>query len=224
MLRRFLGIPSRPAAPAPSLDEAATRATERADELDQRIKRFDAELASYRDQLAKTRPGPGQDAIRQRAGQVLRHKKMFEAQRTQLLGQSFNLEQANFATHTMQDTIATVQSMKSASAAMKKQMRSMPLERVERVFDDMQDMLEDANEIQDLLGRSFSLGGADVDDADLDQELSALGEEIGVEGSSNPSWLAAMSSPPTTGPELLAETGELGRGQLETGEGVGVRV
>ncbi len=37
------------------------------------------------------------------------------------------------------------------------------------MYDEMQDLLEDANEIQDLMGRSFAT--PDVDEADLDEGM-----------------------------------------------------
>ena len=49
---------------------------ERGESLDVKIKKLDAELVRYREQLKKTRPGPAQEGIKQRAMRVLRQKKM----------------------------------------------------------------------------------------------------------------------------------------------------
>lgn len=44
----------------------------------------------------------------QKAMRVLKQKKMYEQQRENLMAQSFNMEQANFATQMLKDTKVTV--------------------------------------------------------------------------------------------------------------------
>lgn len=44
--------------------------------MDEKIKRLDGELARYREQIKKTRPGPAQEAVKARAMRVLKQKKM----------------------------------------------------------------------------------------------------------------------------------------------------
>jgi hypothetical protein len=45
--------------------------------VDEKIKKLDEELARYKDQIRKTRPGPSQEAIKARAIRLLKHKRMF---------------------------------------------------------------------------------------------------------------------------------------------------
>jgi charged multivesicular body protein 5 len=59
----------------------------------------------YKDQMNKMRPGPGQNAIKQKALRILKQKKLYEGQRDQLMQQSFNLEQANMAKETLENTV-----------------------------------------------------------------------------------------------------------------------
>jgi len=119
---------------------------------------------------------------------------MFENQRDQLMSQSFNMEQANFATQSMKDTATTVAAMKDANKTMKSQFKEIKINDVENVFDEMQDLLEDANEVNDLLARSFATP-YEVDEADLDEELAALGDELDVEVDSVPSYLQTAPVP-----------------------------
>lgn len=49
-----------------------------------------------------------QNAIKQKALRVLKQRKMYEGQRDNLMQQSFNMEQANFATQMLKDTKSTV--------------------------------------------------------------------------------------------------------------------
>lgn len=67
------------------------------------------------------------------------------------------------------------------------------------------DLLEDANEVQEILGRSYGIND-DIEDADLDAELDALadeleGEELEVEDA-KPAYLQPSSLPvqPNTAP------------------------
>lgn len=45
--------------------------------MDEKIKRLDAELARYKEQIKKTRPGPAQEAVKARAMRVLKQKRMY---------------------------------------------------------------------------------------------------------------------------------------------------
>ena len=84
-----------------------------------------------------------------------------------LMQQSFNMEQANFATENLKNTITTVDAMKSANKEMKVAYKKVNLDQIEDIQDDLQDMLEQANEVQEMLGRSYGLP-EDIDEADLD--------------------------------------------------------
>lgn len=48
----------------------------RGETVDEKIKRLDNELARYKDQIKKTRPGPAQEAVKARAMRVLKQKRM----------------------------------------------------------------------------------------------------------------------------------------------------
>lgn len=48
----------------------------RGESVDDKIKRLDTELARYKEQIKKTRPGPAQEAVKARAMRVLKQKRM----------------------------------------------------------------------------------------------------------------------------------------------------
>ena len=60
----------------PSLPPSRVQISARGDNLDERIRKAEAELVRYRDQMKKMRPGPAQEAVKQRAMRVLKQKKM----------------------------------------------------------------------------------------------------------------------------------------------------
>ncbi|QQP52187.1 Charged multivesicular body protein 5 [Caligus rogercresseyi] len=64
-------------------------------------------------------------------------------------------------------------------------------------------MLEDANEVQDVLGRSY--GMPDIDEADLEAELDALGDDFALD--TDTSYLDdAISAPEAPDREPGAES------------------
>lgn len=49
----------------------------RGESVDDKIKKLDAELSRYKEQIKKTRPGPAQEAVKARAMRVLKQKRMY---------------------------------------------------------------------------------------------------------------------------------------------------
>ena len=75
----------------------------------------------------------------------------------------------------------------------------------------MEDMLEQANEIQESLGRSYGLGD-DIDDADLEAELDMLGEgEFDMEDASYLDDATSAPAAPTAIPSdgAVADTSKV---------------
>jgi charged multivesicular body protein 5 len=48
----------------------------RVESIEVKIKKLDAELMKYKDQMAKLKPGPAQSAVKQKALNVLKQKKL----------------------------------------------------------------------------------------------------------------------------------------------------
>lgn len=53
------------------------QSSKRSDTVDDKIRRLDAALSRYREQIKKTRPGPAREAIKVRAVKVLKQKRMY---------------------------------------------------------------------------------------------------------------------------------------------------
>ncbi|KAF8332674.1 vacuolar protein sorting-associated protein 60 [Cantharellus anzutake] len=163
-------------APKPSLSDAIASTDQRAASVEVKIAKLDAELVRYRDQMAKMRNGPGKNAVQERALRVLRQKKMYEAQLAQLTQQSYNMESAALATENLRNTMATVDAMKTANKEIRKQYGKIDVDKLESMHDEMSDLLEQANEIQETMGRSYAVPD-EIDEADLEAELQALDVE-----------------------------------------------
>ena len=93
---------------------------------------MDAELAQCRDKMTRLPEGSAaKNSIKQQAMRILQQKRMYENQRGMMMQQSFNMEQTNFATESVKDTVTVVQAMKAASKDMKKTMRKLDISQIE---------------------------------------------------------------------------------------------
>merc|ERR1711910_242504 len=151
----------------------------RAESVDKKIARLDAELRKYKDQMSKMREGPAKNSVKQKALRVLKQKKQYESQSENLRNQAFNMEQTNYATQSLKDTKTTVNAMKLGVKEMKKEFKNVNIDQIEDLQDDLADMLEDANEVQEALGRTY--GMPEIDEADLEAELDALGDDFALD-------------------------------------------
>lgn len=196
VMNRFFGTGKKPVA-TPTLSDAAGKADARVESIEVKLKRLDADLSRYKDQISKMRDSPAKNSIKQRALHVLKQKKMYEQQRDQLMQQSFNLGQANFTIESLQETAKTVKIMKDAGKQMRREYKKLDISSIENAQDEMTDMMQDAAEIQEIMSRAYGLP-EDVDEADLEAELEAL-----------EAWDPSMNIDTTSEPSYLDDTGIL---------------
>ncbi|KAJ8609520.1 hypothetical protein MRB53_039078 [Persea americana] len=173
-MNRIFG--SRNKAPTPSLSDAIAATDARADAIQVKIHKLDIELQTHQQKISKLR-GAAQEAAKKRAIGVLRQKKLYESQLDQLTQQSFNMEQANLTTENMRNTMTTVTAMTSANKAMKKQYGKIDINKIEKLQDEMADLIESANELSEVMGRNVYDVGDGIDEEELEAELEALAEE-----------------------------------------------
>lgn len=140
------------------------------------------------------RDGPGKNAIKQKAIKVLQQRKMYESQKDQLQQQSWNMEQAGMMQDNLKNTMATVDAMKTTQKELRKQYGKINIDKIEKLQDEMADLMDMGNDIQESISRSYDVP-EDVDEAELDAELEALGDDIGMdEFESMPSYLQSESN------------------------------
>jgi charged multivesicular body protein 5 len=161
--------------PAKSLADTADALEARTNAIDAKITSLDRELVKHRDAIKRARVGPAQEAAKRRALVVLKQRKMYEAQREQLYGQRFNVEQVAFASEQAKDTVDTVRAMKSATKELKTAFKAkeFDLNVIDELNDDMSDLLDIGEEIQATLGRSYNVPDG-LDEDDLLEELEGL--------------------------------------------------
>ncbi|KAI3421948.1 hypothetical protein GPALN_012487 [Globodera pallida] len=174
-MQRFFGS-SKPKAPAPNLGDAITTIDARGESVEKKVAKLDGELVKLRDQMKKMREGPAKNMVKQKALRIMKQKKIYENQRDQLYAQSFNMEQSNFAIQGMKDNQVTVAAMKDGLKAMKQEYKKLDIDKIDTLQDEMEDMLEMNSEIQDALSRQYDT--PDIDEAELEAELEALGDDL----------------------------------------------
>ncbi|WFD26604.1 Vacuolar protein-sorting-associated protein 60 [Malassezia nana] len=191
-MHRLLGFSQNK--PKPDLQTAINSVDSRADSTQVKISRLDAELTRYRDQMKKMRDGPGKTAVQQRAMRVLRQKRMYEGQMEQLSQQSFNMEQSMMMTENLRNTMATVDAMQQANKDLRKTYGNLNVDKIERIQDEMEDLMEQSNALQETLSRSYAMPD-DIDETELEAELEALSDDEPLEQEMEmPSYLMHAAS------------------------------
>lgn len=142
-----------------------------------KLAKLNAELGTYQQKMAKMREGPGKNAVKQKALKVLQQRKMYESQRDQLQQQSWNMEQAGMMQDNLKNVMTTVDAMKTTNKELRKQYGKIDIDKIEKIQDEMADLMEMGNEISESMGRAYDIPD-DVDEAELDAELEALGEDM----------------------------------------------
>ncbi|KAK6138017.1 hypothetical protein DH2020_028244 [Rehmannia glutinosa] len=178
-MKRVFGL-KKDKEPPPSVQDASDRITKRGDNVEDKIKKLDAELARFKEQIKKTRPGPALEAVKARAMRVLKQKRMYEGQRDMLYNQTFNLDQVAFAAEGVKDAQQTMSALKSANKELKGMMKTVKIQDVDNLQDEMMDLMDVSNEIQESLGRSYNVPD-DIDEDDLLGELDELEADMGFE-------------------------------------------
>ncbi|KAG6880172.1 hypothetical protein C0992_004624 [Termitomyces sp. T32_za158] len=202
-MNRFFGS-SAPKKPKPTLQDAITSIDGRVASIEVKVKKLDTELVRYKEQLSKLRNGPGKNAVQQRALRTLRQKKLYEDQIAQLTQQTFNMESAVMTTDNLRNTMATLDAMQTANKEMRKQYGKINIDKIENMHFEMEELIEQANEIQETLSRSYAVPD-ELDEADLEAELDALALEEEEEGAS---YLADLNKVPDTIEEPPVEAAE----------------
>ncbi|KAF2734235.1 charged multivesicular body protein-like protein 5 [Polyplosphaeria fusca] len=196
-MNRLFGAKST--APKPTLGGAITNVETRIESIDVKLAKLNAELTTYQTRLAKMRDGPGKTAIKQKALKVLQQRKMYESQRDQLQQQSWNMEQAGMMQDNLKNTMTTVDAMKTTTKELRKQYGKVDIDKIERLQDEMADLMDMGNDIQESISRSYDVP-EEVDEAELDAELEALGDEVEFEGIGEstgvPSFMVDDAAPP----------------------------
>ena len=132
----------------------------------------------------KTQKGLAYQNSQKKALMILKRRKIYESQLNSLMNQQFNIDQVQFTSESIQNTVDTViyqyhqqaATLKIAVDAQKTQMAQINVDQMEDLQEDMTDMMADQEEVQEVLGRDYAVGA--FDEGELAQELDELDEDI----------------------------------------------
>jgi len=177
MKRFFLAKkkPQKEEAPKPTLDDVSGRMDKRTTEVDVKIQRLDKQIMEIKKKMGKAK-GAAKNSLKNKALQLLKQKKQYEMQRDRMMGQQMNIDSAKFATESLKDNAEMVSAMKDTASVIKQQYKEINIDQVEDLQDEMRDLMEDANEINDVLGEAW--GMEDFDENELLDELDGLEAEL----------------------------------------------
>lgn len=177
-MNRLFG--SKPTGPKPTLNSAITSIDTRVSSIDTKLRALNVELTAYQDRLSKMRDGPGKSALKSKALKVLQKRKAYEAEKDKLEAQVWNMEQAQSMQDNLKNVMTQVDAMKTTNKELRRQYGKIDIDKIERLNDEMADLMDVGNDIQESLARGYDVP-EDVDESELDAELEALGMEQEME-------------------------------------------
>ena len=163
-----------PKPPAPTMQETSAKLGDRQKVIQVKVDECNKELVAIKTQM-KTAKGMAYKSLQNKALQVLRRRKMYDAQLSNVMNQQFNVDQVQFTSETIASTIDTFAALKEATAVQAQEMKKLDMNKMEDLFDDLADLMADQEEIQEIMGRSYQV---DYDESELMDELAELDEEI----------------------------------------------
>ena len=131
-----------PLPPAPTLTDTSTKLGDRGKVIQLKVDECNKELLAIKTQM-KTAKGMAQKSLQQKALQVLRRRKMYDQQLTNVMNQQFNVDQVQFTSETIASTIDTMAALKEATAVQQQEMKKLDMDKMEDLFDDLADMMAD---------------------------------------------------------------------------------
>lgn len=194
-MNRLFG--SKPAGPKPTLHGAIGNIDTRVASIATKISGLDIELRGHQQKLSQMREGPGKQAVKQKALKVLQRRKAYEAEKDKLESQVWNMEQASSMQDNLTNVMTQVDAMKTTNKVLKKQYGKIDIDKIERLQDEMADLMDVGNEIQESLARGYDVPD-EVDESELDAELEALGMDAELEmesGGQVPSFMQDEAMP-----------------------------
>ena len=186
---KYIPPPSRQANAAPSSDDVIHSTEMRAGNLQARVAKLEQEILNHKREMSRHRKGTASyNMAYQRAMQAMKQKKRLEGRLQNTMAMQFNMEHIRDAKVEMRDQAAMVSGLRQEVQQMERMKNEIDVDDVEDIHDQMQEVMEDANEISQVLGRNYDVGV--VDDYELEAELNALEDNVSLGDATNvPSYL-----------------------------------
>jgi len=175
-MRRLFGVKAKEtSAPPPSLDDVNDGLQKRVDNVESKIKKIDDELMVLKQKMART-TGATHAHLKQEAARLIKEKRMWMGEKQKMSMQMGNMSRMQYQMSSMEATKAQVAALEATSVAMKAQAAAFDVDKVAELQDDLDDLTDDFDQVQEILGRNTMMDYED--DIDVDGELGALDDEM----------------------------------------------
>jgi charged multivesicular body protein 5 len=165
-------------APPITQEEYQSSLNSRSELVRGKLETIEKELFRCRQQM-RTAP-KGSAAYRTaeaRALLCLKHRKMLENQMGVYTNQTLTMDQVQFANENLRMARESEQQMRVSRKQLAKQLKHTNVDRLEDAAYELADVLQDTDEVQEVLGRSYHVD-AEFDDVELLAELDSLESEM----------------------------------------------
>jgi len=157
----------------PSVDQAINTGAMREGQLSSRITKLEGDIAGYKREMARCRPGTAShNAAKRRALQALKQKKVLDSQAAAAANSVFNLEQVKDVRDQIDFQKQQAAAIKASHAGLQAAQASINIDEIEDLQDDITDTMYEVNEISEALGRQYE--AEPVDESELMAELEGF--------------------------------------------------
>ncbi|KEG04487.1 vacuolar-sorting protein SNF7, putative [Plasmodium vinckei vinckei] len=165
-----------------TLDEAYGNLEQSVKNIDGNIDRYNKELNIIKQKIEeeKKKVPVNQHVInnlRNKAAVIIKRKKTYENNKENTLGIQFNIDQIKFANENIQMSIDTCKALEQSSKVLKKNIKKVNINKIEKLQDDLFDCIEDAKEIGEILSSTYDIP-INLDEDEIDAELSLIEDNI----------------------------------------------
>ncbi|KII63841.1 Charged multivesicular body protein 5 [Thelohanellus kitauei] len=174
-MNRLFGT-GRPKAPKATLEDCVVSSDARCETVEKKIEKLEQELRSISDQMKRAKTPATKNVFKQKAMRLLQQKKSYEQMLDKQRQHGYGIERICFTQSQIKDTVQTAEAMRAGVAEMKQNMKRIDIDKLENYQDDMEDLMFEAQEISDMFSRSYNL--PEIDEAELEAEFEALGNEL----------------------------------------------
>ncbi|VWU51394.1 vacuolar-sorting protein SNF7, putative [Hepatocystis sp. ex Piliocolobus tephrosceles] len=165
-----------------TLDEAHEHLGKSLKGIDENIDRYNKELNVIKQKIEeeKNKKPVNQyviESLRKKAAILIKRKKVYEDNKDNTLGIQFNIDQVKFASDNIKMSIDTCETLKNSAKVLKKNMKKVNINKMEKLQDDLFDIIEDTKEISEILSSSYNIP-EEMNEHEIDAELSLIEDTI----------------------------------------------
>ncbi|KAH8677632.1 Snf7-domain-containing protein [Xylariales sp. PMI_506] len=168
-------------APKATLDSVTTDINKSIAEQDVKIASIRQQMLAVSNEIKALSPGILREKKREEFGRLASERNRALQRREVMQRQVGGMENVQMLQNNVKSTVAMVDAMKTTSKELKKQYGKIDIDKIERMQDELAELMDIGNEIQESMSRAYDIP-EEIGDEELDAELELLGAEMEMEG------------------------------------------